>query len=671
MKNTIISIVFALLIAVPSQAQQFLRNQNTASVPATCVINYTFVDPALQTFSYCAGGTTITIGGAAGTVGGSGTFGQPAVWDGTNSIQASPSVRFADPFPGADAGAKIAAAIADLPATGGTVDARGLEGAQTISSDMFSGITKSVRLILGCANYTISATQNLPKSVSIEGCTWRGIASGSKGTILTAAFAGPVFSYSNSGVADPTDISISNMQILGDGATYGAGNGISINDASGGELRNITIALFGSDNIFIGSNSNNIYIRDTYSTLATDSNFYLNGAHISLIRASSDGGSNSVEIDSAASDVSILDSHFEGPSSAGLLISGATQTRINSNQFLMTNGGTGISITSGNRNILAANLLRGTIGTTGISVGATSIENEITGNFVTGFDIALDNSGMSVVSGNILEGDTTGLSETSHSTYYSAISGNYISGPTNSILHNSGNLVIYSLNRLADASGAYKALTLSAGSPTVVVGTGGGVGIGAGITTPVNTLQVDGGITVAFGSGVNFTGNVAGNSYLAIHSTTADAGLRFVGATDGRKLDFGSYTGDDSGNAWNSKVRIDSNTGQVLFAGPAILHQEVVTFSTTPAFDSALGNSFKMTLTDNVSSSTITNAQTGQFITLLLCQDAGGTNTMTWPANLKLAGGTFTLTATGSQCDSLTAVYDGSNWYETGRAANL
>jgi hypothetical protein len=44
------------------------------------------------------------------------------------------AVRHAEQFPGANASAKIAAAIADLPVTGGTVDARGFEGAQTISS---------------------------------------------------------------------------------------------------------------------------------------------------------------------------------------------------------------------------------------------------------------------------------------------------------------------------------------------------------------------------------------------------------------------------------------------------------------------------------------------------------------------------------------------------------
>src|SRR4051812_41667241 len=43
------------------------------------------------------------------------------------------AVRICSAFPGADAGARIAACVADLPAAGGTADARGLEGAQAVA----------------------------------------------------------------------------------------------------------------------------------------------------------------------------------------------------------------------------------------------------------------------------------------------------------------------------------------------------------------------------------------------------------------------------------------------------------------------------------------------------------------------------------------------------------
>src|SRR5438045_3441762 len=50
--------------------------------------------------------------------------------------------RMADQFAGATASAKIAAAIADLPSTGGIVDATGLSGEQSLTTCPFVGVTK-------------------------------------------------------------------------------------------------------------------------------------------------------------------------------------------------------------------------------------------------------------------------------------------------------------------------------------------------------------------------------------------------------------------------------------------------------------------------------------------------------------------------------------------------
>lgn len=70
---------------------------------------------------------------------------------------------------GANMGAKIVAAIARVPATGGVVDARAFEGAQTISVDIWSGVAKPVLLLFGAATITVSATQNIPSNCGISG----------------------------------------------------------------------------------------------------------------------------------------------------------------------------------------------------------------------------------------------------------------------------------------------------------------------------------------------------------------------------------------------------------------------------------------------------------------------------------------------------------------------
>lgn len=94
------------------------------------------------------------------------TVDQPA---GTSlNVDVLNKVRVAEFFPGTGATQLITNAIGDLPSTGGTVDARSFEGAQTITSDIFSGVTKPVHLILGAATFTLSASVSVPATSTLE-----------------------------------------------------------------------------------------------------------------------------------------------------------------------------------------------------------------------------------------------------------------------------------------------------------------------------------------------------------------------------------------------------------------------------------------------------------------------------------------------------------------------
>jgi hypothetical protein len=95
--------------------------------------------------------------------------------DGTNwnILSAVPkNVVNADTFPGADAGRKIAAAIGSCPLTGCVVDARGLQGAQTISETITLGLPngggKPVQLLLGAATFTTTETGSTTDSASLR-----------------------------------------------------------------------------------------------------------------------------------------------------------------------------------------------------------------------------------------------------------------------------------------------------------------------------------------------------------------------------------------------------------------------------------------------------------------------------------------------------------------------
>jgi len=102
------------------------------------------------------------------TLGGEAVYAQPADSIATRRLNA---VRFADQFPGADAGARIAAALDDLPPEGGIVDARGFTGVQSITTALRIGAPggKATSLLLGPAVFRTTSTLTVYTNSSVLG----------------------------------------------------------------------------------------------------------------------------------------------------------------------------------------------------------------------------------------------------------------------------------------------------------------------------------------------------------------------------------------------------------------------------------------------------------------------------------------------------------------------
>jgi hypothetical protein len=84
-----------------------------------------------------------------------------------------------------------------------------------------------------------------------------------------------------------------------------------------------------------------------------------------------------------------------------------------------------------------------------------------------------------------------------------------------------------------------------------------------------------------------------------------------------------------------------------------------VAFSSGPTFDASAATSFFMTLTGDVSASSVTNPTRGEQITFQLTQDGAGGHAFTWPTNFKGAS------PIGPDANSVTIQsfqYDGTNW---------
>ncbi len=93
-------------------------------------------------------------------------------------------------------------------------------------------------------------------------------------------------------------------------------------------------------------------------------------------------------------------------------------------------------------------------------------------------------------------------------------------------------------------------------------------------------------------------------------------------------------------------------------SGNLALPTNTISFSATPVFDAS--KTFQtLTLTGNVTSSTVSNAVTGEFMEINLCQDGTGGRTFVWPTSFK---NTPPVQSTASQCTRSLWRWDGTSW---------
>jgi hypothetical protein len=78
--------------------------------------------------------------------------------------------------------------------------------------------------------------------------------------------------------------------------------------------------------------------------------------------------------------------------------------------------------------------------------------------------------------------------------------------------------------------------------------------------------------------------------------------------------------------------------GNLLTQADMVAGLATVAYSAAPTFNAAAATGFDLTLTGNVTSSTLTNIIPGKVITFVIVQDATGGRTFAWPTNVIGAG---------------------------------
>jgi hypothetical protein len=235
----------------------------------------------------------------------------------------------------------------------------------------------------------------------------------------------------------------------------------------------------------------------------------------------------------------------------------------------------------------------------------------------------------SVTNGN-LSGDVTTAGTLAATV--AKIQGTVVSGTTGS-----GNVV-------------FSASPALSGVPTAPTATGG-----------TNTTQL---ATTAFvQSAVGSTGVTSFNSRTGVVVPTS-GDYTVAQVTGAAPLASPAFTG----TATAPTAAIGTSSTQIAttaFVANALFSLVTVSFSATPTFNLSSGTSFQITLTGNVTSSTLSGGTAGQTFVVKIIQDATGGRSFVWPTNV-FNGMSITDQAAGANEVSIqTFFWDGANAYAT------
>ncbi len=186
---------------------------------------------------------------------------------------------------------------------------------------------------------------------------------------------------------------------------------------------------------------------------------------------------------------------------------------------------------------------------------------------------------------------------------------------------------------------------------------------GAGLIDTDDLVSVSVGGNTGTGSGLLGVGTLLPDKKVSIYAGQSDGILLRNTANLNRLSAFLLSTASNQGQL----VLYDSSGNpQVTLTGSGSIQGNTrvfggvntVAFSATPTFDASLGNKQTITLTGNVTSSTLSNCSAGEDLVFDIIEDATGGRTWTWPTNVKGAG---TINTTASKHNVQLFSCDGTN----------
>jgi hypothetical protein len=261
---------------------------------------------------------------------------------------------------------------------------------------------------------------------------------------------------------------------------------------------------------------------------------------------------------------------------------------------------------------------------------------------VTGSTMFTATGGRSFINGGSVNGSTTVSASTIISYNGTIFSGANVINVSNGT---SGNLTKVQFNNVTFNAGQI----VSGGAYTQV-----GLGLGTTMTTAISqpNINMSAGGQLVVGAGVKLTNGGSGANINCADGATSTA-PNVIG--DSVQMNNGISCGSAytlvSANTIIPSIYSSTATQTIPQSG-----ENVVAYSATPTFSTYFAQNI-ITLTGNVTSSTLASGAAGQTMQIIICQDSSGSHTFVWPSNWR---GGITIGSTASKCSVQSA-----NWSPT------
>ena len=175
-------------------------------------------------------------------------------------------------------------------------------------------------------------------------------------------------------------------------------------------------------------------------------------------------------------------------------------------------------------------------------------------------------------------------------------------------------------------------------------------------------LDADGDTSITADTDDQIDIKIANADHVKLTSSSGDTVIQ--PSTDAKDIVIKQFDGNELVNF--------NDGGYSSFTRAAFFPEATLTDASTISWDVSTSSVAKVTLGANRTLGAATNAQTGQFVSLLIIQDGTGSRTVTFNAAYEFKDDTApTLTTTAAKGDLFVFRYNGSKFLEVGRNQNL